>query len=80
MHIESHTLHHEFPEYGELISKLKGRDIHFTKQNNEYEALDKEIRQLELDGLKISDAEFEKMKMHRVHLKDALYAYLKKMG
>jgi uncharacterized protein len=80
MQIETHNLHHEFPEFRALISKLKGRDIRFTKELNEYEALDLEIRNIEIDGLKISDSEIEKMKLQRVHLKDSLYAYLKKMA
>lgn len=80
MHIDSHSLQHEFPEFASLIIKLKGRDIHFTKLFNEYENLDQEIRGLEIGDLKISDAEFEKMKIRRVHLKDSLYAYLNKMA
>jgi uncharacterized protein YdcH (DUF465 family) len=78
MQIEHHDLHHEFPEYAERIHQLKTSDAHFAKLFGEYDRLDHEVRRIEEAGSLISDAEMEEMKLERVHLKDKLYAYLKK--
>lgn len=77
MQIEHHNLHREFPEYGDRINLLKTSDAHFSKLFNEYDALDHQVRRIEMEGSLISDAEMEAMKLKRVHLKDKLYAYLK---
>ena len=78
MQLDHHDLHHEFPEYGSRIHELKTSDHHFAKLFGEYDKLDHEIRRIEQDGAKIADAELEKLKYSRIHLKDQLYAYLKK--
>lgn len=77
MQIQPHDLRTEFPEYKERIQRLKLTDTRFTKLAEEYDHLDQEIRRIELEGSLIADVEIEEMKMHRVHLKDKLYAYLK---
>jgi uncharacterized protein len=76
MQLEHHDLHHEFPQYSDRIHALKVSDAHFGKLFAEYDRLDHEIRRLEEEGLLISDAEMEAMKLDRVRLKDKLYAYL----
>ena len=78
MQIEHHDLHHEFPEYSERIHQLKTSDAHFARLFEEYDKLDHQIRRIEIQGNLISDAEMEALKLDRVHLKDKLYAYLKK--
>lgn len=78
MQIEHHDLHHEFPEYSERIHHLKTSDAHFARLFEEYDRLDHQIRRIEMEGSLVSDAEMEALKMDRVHLKDKLYAYLKK--
>ena len=80
MKLTHHDFHHEFPEYGNRIHELKLSDMHFARLFGEYDKLDHEIRRIEQEGSKISDTELEKMKYGRVHLKDQLYAYLKKAG
>lgn len=77
MLIEHHNLHHDFPEYGERISRLKATDPRFMHLIEAYEKLDSEIRRIEMQGSLISDGEMEALKMDRVHLKDKVYAYLK---
>ena len=77
MQVEHHDLHHEFPEYGEKIHKLKTSDAHFARLFKEYDELDHKVRRIENAGSPISDSEMETLKMKRVHLKDALFAYLR---
>ncbi len=78
MQIEHHDLHHEFPELSAKMHSLKLNDTHFAKLFTEYDHLDHEIRRLENAGLLISDAEMERLKLNRIHLKDKLYGYLVK--
>lgn len=78
MQVEHHDLHHEFPEYREKIHTLKTTDAHFARLFNEYDQLDHEVRRIENSGSLISDTELESLKLKRVHLKDELFAYLKK--
>ncbi|MDB5104922.1 MAG: hypothetical protein JWP91_2611 [Fibrobacteres bacterium] len=76
MQLEPHGLHHEFPEFSAKIHELKIKDGHFAKLFTEYDLLDHEVRRLEEAGSLLADAEMEKLKLNRVHLKDKLYAYL----
>lgn len=77
MRVESHDLHHEFPEYHQRIHDLKVGDAHFARLFGEYDELTHEIRNIEAADSRIGDAELEKLKLRRVNLKDTLYAYLK---
>ena len=78
MTLEHHPLIKEFPEYHDLIHKLKTEDSHFRSQFDEYHELDKEIFRHEQDIEPTSDDYLEELKMKRVHLKDALFNALKK--
>jgi len=80
MTLEHHPLIKEFPEYHDLIHKLKTEDSHFRVQFDEYHELDKEIYRHEQDIEPTSDDYLEELKMKRVHLKDALFAALKEAG
>ncbi len=69
-----------FPEYRELISRLKSEgDSHFTKLFNEHNALDNEIEKLEKDAVQHAsrEQEIEQMKRKKLALKDELHHYLK---
>ena len=77
MTLEHHPLIKEFPEYHDLIHKLKTEDSHFRKQFEEYHELDREIYRHEQDIEPVSDEYLEELKMKRVHLKDALFGALK---
>ncbi|MDO4896594.1 MAG: YdcH family protein [Moraxella sp.] len=68
-----------FPEYRELITKLKSEnDLHFNKLFDEHNELDEEIIKLENDPVaSVSRGEeIENMKRKKLALKDELYQYL----
>lgn len=77
MPIESHDLHHEFPEYQELIHRLKETDNHFRSLFNDYHAVDKEVHRFEAAGSNTSDEYAEECKKKRLKLKDELSAILR---
>lgn len=74
---ENHSIHHEFPEYHDLIDKLMHEDIHFKKLADEHNQLDKDIRKIEMNGAPIEDLAFEQMKKRRIQLKDEVFATLR---
>jgi len=64
------------------VRPLKAKEIgltnsHFAKLEREYEDLDKAIVRLENGVEHASSSELEEKKMHRVTLKDELYALLR---
>lgn len=69
-----------FPEYRDLISRLKNNDAHFTRLFNEHNELDDKITGLENDPVTGSSAEHEiaALKHKKLALKDELYEILKK--
>ncbi|WOT04436.1 YdcH family protein [Shewanella youngdeokensis] len=73
---EDHSLLHEFPEYQAVIAQLTKSDATFTKDAKQYNALDKEIRELELNGAPIDDEAMHQLKHDRAQLKDSLYQRL----
>ena len=74
---EIHCLVNDFPEMKERVEKLIKTNQAFSKLNNQYIELDKEIRQLELKDALISDHEMHSLKQERAQLKDTLYQSLK---
>lgn len=76
MIVDTHPLSRDFPELKERIHALKA-DAHFSRLQQEYDTLDKEICRLEEGIEHASDEAVEHLKMRRVHLKDELYALLK---
>ncbi|RCU45285.1 MULTISPECIES: YdcH family protein [Corallincola] len=73
---ESHSLGHDFPKYQDLIAKLIESDESFAKENKNYNALDKKIRVLELNGAPIDDLAMQQLKHERAEMKDQLYQRL----
>lgn len=69
-----------FPEYRDLISKLKQEDAHFSRLFNEHNELDDKITGLENNPVTSSsaDEEIQILKHKKLALKDQLYAILKK--
>ncbi len=69
-----------FPEYRELISKLKQEDAHFARLFDEHNELDDKITGLENNPVTSSSAEDEiqVLKQKKLALKDELYALLRK--
>ncbi|MCX8581492.1 YdcH family protein [Gilliamella sp. B3482] len=67
-----------FPEYRDLISKLKSSDLHFQKLFDEHNELDQKIKNIE-SGIAIDTSEtIESLKKLKLKLKDELYEILKK--
>lgn len=73
---EKHRLLDDFPEFTDLINSLTESDSDFSDKNKQYNALDDEIRKLELGGAPIGDDAMHTMKQQRAALKDTLYQYL----
>lgn len=67
-----------FPEYRELISRLKGNDHHFTRLFDKHNELDHEIRNREAGIQPGNQLEIEQLKKEKLALKDQLYSLLKK--
>jgi len=66
---EDHSLIHEFPEFRDTIIRLTESDKAFSEKVKRYNALDKEIRKLELKNSPIQDAAMYKLKHDRSILK-----------
>lgn len=69
-----------FPEYRDLISKLKQEDTHFARLFDEHNELDDKITGLENDPVTSVSAqdEIDGLKVKKLALKDQLYEILKK--
>lgn len=73
---ENHALIADFPEMKDTIAALVENDPSFAQAMKDYNALDKEIRVLELNGSPIGDDAMMQLKYNRAELKDALYQRL----
>ncbi|WP_438865416.1 YdcH family protein [Neptunicella sp.] len=73
---ENHSLLHDFPEHKSTIQGLVKSDKAFADNMQQYDALDKEIRTLELDNSPVDDEAMAQKKHQRALLKDALYQCL----
>ena len=66
-----------FPEYRELISKLKNNDLRFQKLFDQHNALDQKIKNIE-SGIEVDTSEsIENLKKQKLKLKDEIHAILK---
>jgi hypothetical protein len=65
-----------FPEYRELISQLKGADLHFTHLFDAHNALDQKIKNIELQIELGTHEEIERLKKEKLQLKDEIYQWL----
>ncbi len=77
---EDHSLASEFPQYHSTIVRLVSSDSLFARDTEQYNALDREIRKLELQGAPISDEDMHQKKHDRSVLKDSLYQRLVDAG
>ncbi|MEH0664427.1 YdcH family protein [Vibrio scophthalmi] len=75
---EDHSLLKEFPEHKDDILSLAETDLNFNDQMKEYNAIDKQIRTLELRDSPISDEEMHTLKLRRAQMKDDLFQQLHK--
>ena len=69
-----------FPEYRDLITRLKGHDIHFTRLFDRHNELDQRILNMEAHIQPGTALEIETLKKEKLALKDQLYAHLKKVS
>lgn len=75
--MENHNLTHEFPELEVKINELKLKDDVFKKMYVNYEEVNALIQHYEEgDQNHTTDEHLTDLRKKRVHLKDALYAYL----
>ena len=64
-----------FPEFRDLISKLKTEDAHFARLFDKHNELDQNFE----SGIEIATgSEIEVLKKEKLAIKDELYAILKK--
>lgn len=66
-----------FPEYRDLISRLKGHDHHFTRLFDKHNELDQQIRNKEAHIEPGTQLEIEQLKKEKLALKDQIYAHLR---
>jgi uncharacterized protein YdcH (DUF465 family) len=74
--IEHHSLDKDFPELAETVRNCVVNDDDFRTVNDEYNRLDRELYQLEQDGIPTGDNEFTSLKMRRAEMKDWLHQRL----
>ena len=67
-----------FPEYRDLITQLKTSDAHFVRLFDKHNELDQKIKNMESHIQAGTPEEIEVIKKEKLHLKDELYAILKK--
>ena len=67
-----------FPEYRDLISKLKQEDAHFARLFDEHNELYEKITVLVNNPVTSGSEEIEELKKAKLKLKDELYALLQK--
>jgi len=67
-----------FPEYRDLISRLKGHDHHFTRLFDKHNELDQTIKNMESGIATGTPFEIEQLKKEKLMLKDELYGILRK--
>ncbi len=66
-----------FPEFRDLISKLKTEDAHFTRLFDKHNELDQQIKNIENRIASGSVVDIENLKKEKLKLKDELYVILK---
>lgn len=81
MPLQAHDLHSEFPQHAQGIHDLKVSNHHFAKLFASYDAVNKQIRGVELEATRaITDEALEDLKKQRLHLKDQIYTMLAASG
>ena len=67
-----------FPEYRDLISKLKTEDARFERLFDKHNELDQQIKNMEARNISASSEEIDTLKKEKLALKDELYQILRK--
>ena len=66
-----------FPEYRDLITKLKGNDAHFTRLFDKHNEMDQQIKNMEARIVQATAIEIENLKKEKLQLKDKIYTHLR---
>jgi len=75
-----HPIFGEFPEYRDIIKRLRNTDDTFRKWFTEYHDVDDAIYRIEEDIEFASDQEIEEKKLRRAWLKDQIYRAVKRQA
>jgi uncharacterized protein len=67
-----------FPEFRDLISRLKTEDAHFARLFNKHNELDQQILNMESGITVVDKATIHNLKKEKLKIKDMLYVLLKK--
>ena len=67
-----------FPEYRDLITKLKTEDARFERLFDKHNELDQKIKNMEARIEPATDIEIDVLKKEKLALKDELYRILRK--
>ena len=67
-----------FPEYRDLISKLKTEDARFERLFDKHNELDQQIKNMEARIVSASNEEIDTLKKEKLALKDELYQIFRK--
>ena len=66
-----------FPEYRDLITKLKNEDAHFAHLFDKHNEIDQKIKNQEANIELATQQEVETLKKEKLKIKDELYAILR---
>lgn len=66
-----------FPEYRDLITKLKNEDTHFSRLFDKHNEIDQRIKNQEANIELATQQEVETLKKEKLKIKDELYAILR---
>jgi uncharacterized protein len=75
--MEKHDLLHEFPEHQDKIHQLKTEDPHFRKLFDEYHEVEHQVRRINSGSEIASDEFIHALKVKLLHLKDAIFSFVK---
>jgi uncharacterized protein len=75
--MEKHDLLHEFPEHQDKIHQLKTEDPHFRKLFDEYHEVEHQVRRINSGSEIASDEFIHGLKAKLLHLKDAIFSFIK---
>lgn len=67
-----------FPEFRDLISRLKTDDEHFARLFHRHNELDQQIKNMEAGIIPANGMAIEQLKKEKLQLKDSLYQILRK--
>lgn len=67
-----------FPEYRDLIARLKQEDAHFARLFERHNELDHQVHNMETGATHGDSRSIEVLKKEKLRLKDSLYTILKR--